>query len=139
MAGRATGAIGRTWRVCGTDACSARVRDSLRTRKCYSPTAFAIGFSTLIDFDFCEQCVADPKQREAHNPSHPFFPLVSPLDRSGYDRVRAQLLEQNASPKGPAHLSISCDLCGQNPLVGVRHKCFDCPGASHFKLQARWG
>ncbi|KAI0706405.1 hypothetical protein C8Q76DRAFT_749500 [Earliella scabrosa] len=88
------------------------------------------------DFDFCEQCVADPKQREAHNLSHPFFPLVSPLDRSAYDRVRAQLLAQNASPNGPAHVGISCDLCGQNPLVGVRHKCFDCPG--ELRLHDRW-
>ncbi|KAI0788225.1 hypothetical protein C8Q74DRAFT_1256731 [Fomes fomentarius] len=81
------------------------------------------------DFDFCEQCIADVKQRQAHSLTHPFFPILSQLNTSAYSHIRELFLAltaQNDQQDASSHATVHCDGCNQHPLVGVRHKCFDC-------------
>ncbi|KAI0788221.1 hypothetical protein C8Q74DRAFT_667217 [Fomes fomentarius] len=81
------------------------------------------------DFDFCEQCIADVKQRQAHSITHPFFPILSFFGTSAYTHTRAlffAMTAQSDQQDAASHVGTWCDLCNQNPLVGIRHKCFDC-------------
>ncbi|TBU46940.1 hypothetical protein BD309DRAFT_953003 [Dichomitus squalens] len=56
------------------------------------------------DYDFCDACISTPSQR--------------PL----YDAARLQA----RVPQGVCHNAVVCDMCGQSPLVGVRHRCLYC-------------
>ncbi|TBU56612.1 hypothetical protein BD310DRAFT_823290 [Dichomitus squalens] len=74
------------------------------------------------DYDFCDACISTPSQRQNHIPTHAFFPITAEHGRSLYDaaRIQAQV------PQGVCHNAVVCDMCGQSPLVGVRHRCLDC-------------
>ncbi|RPD79617.1 hypothetical protein L226DRAFT_531379 [Lentinus tigrinus ALCF2SS1-7] len=83
------------------------------------------------DFDFCETCIASWLKREAHDVTHPFFPIYSMFGRPKYETMRtayravASTMFAN-SPYGPSHVGITCDMCTRSPVNGVRYKCFDC-------------
>ncbi|TBU25294.1 hypothetical protein BD311DRAFT_700421 [Dichomitus squalens] len=91
------------------------------------------------DFDFCTSCISDPTKREEHDPSHSFFPMDKPSDYSKFDRIRANHRRTTVEPlrndSGSAHVqtggrllhkNVFCDVCTVE-IVGVRHKCLDCP------------
>ena len=87
----------------------------------------------LTDYDFCSGCVADPTKRQVHSGAHPFFTIATMgQDEALYARTRAQLQSQSRLEVGPAagvrHESVGCDSCRRVPLVGVRHRCLECPG-----------
>lgn len=78
----------------------------------------------------------NPQQRQVHALEHPLFPVPSSDDRAAYDIARnevatngiacslgafTQILEETTHP------SAHCDVCKQEPIIGVRHKCLDCP------------
>ncbi|KAI0750060.1 hypothetical protein C8Q80DRAFT_1165924 [Daedaleopsis nitida] len=83
------------------------------------------------DFDLCEGCIDDPKKRSGHPATHPFFPIVAANQKAAYENARALFHANKAAAGGDQdqarHLSSWCDICKENPIVGVRHKCFDCP------------
>ncbi|TFK95036.1 hypothetical protein K466DRAFT_508551 [Polyporus arcularius HHB13444] len=90
------------------------------------------------DYDFCSSCLSDSVRRAIHDSSHAFFPMVGQVDREEYDKVRENLrrfatdaapLQQCPAVVGdapPVHRNILCDVCNCQ-IVGVRHKCLDCP------------
>ena len=85
-------------------------------------------------FDFCGECIGDVKQREAHHVGHPFFPINGLLfGRSTYETMRNayRAVTSGTFATSPSHAGINCDMCKQNPLIGVRFKCLDCTGRSH--------
>ncbi|KAI0639950.1 hypothetical protein C8Q77DRAFT_1164747 [Trametes polyzona] len=82
------------------------------------------------DYDICETCVSDPRKRQEHNLAHSFFPIVVPGNKEAFYEALARLhLESTPSAAGAVatHHGIHCDGCGKRPIVGVRHKCLDCP------------
>jgi next-to-BRCA1 protein 1 len=79
-----------------------------------------------------------PRDVPTHSESRPFVPSpsepaksvpVSPSPPANVAPVR------NATPvsEPPVHTGIACDACDKT-IVGVRHKCLDCPGRFHIML-----
>lgn len=92
-----------------------------------------------IDFDLCTSCISDPERRAKHNISHSFFPMTVNADYTEFNRIRANHRRHEAganrssnegssaqSRTPPVHKNIICDVCNEQ-VVGVRHKCLDCP------------
>ncbi|EKM50962.1 uncharacterized protein PHACADRAFT_262870 [Phanerochaete carnosa HHB-10118-sp] len=73
------------------------------------------------DFDFCDKCLSNSVVREQHGFHHQFYPVDSPGDLTGYDRVRSTLPH---TPAANVHRAF-CDGC-ENRIVGTRHKCLVC-------------
>lgn len=87
------------------------------------------------DYDLCAGCVSSPTQRNLHEISHHFFPINVPGNKDAYNSARAQICSQSrcsgaAAGRGPSeppvHRNIICDMCNRE-VVGIRHKCLDCP------------
>ncbi|EMD32629.1 hypothetical protein CERSUDRAFT_118662, partial [Gelatoporia subvermispora B] len=87
------------------------------------------------DFDLCTNCLSSSLARANHAASHPFFPVEHPGDLSSYVQARDEHFRSVAPPVAPApvstpatpvHRNIICDHCDME-IVGVRHKCLDCP------------
>ena len=75
------------------------------------------------DFDFCQNCIADPTKRFAHDLSHAFLPVPKPGDLP--DLLAARTVS-NEPPPPVIHDNIKCDNCSDT-VIGVRYKCLDCP------------
>ncbi|OCH89566.1 hypothetical protein OBBRIDRAFT_794149 [Obba rivulosa] len=73
------------------------------------------------DYDLCGDCMSTPSARELHSLNHEFFPIDKPYDLVAYHRAQSLRL-----PMTPIHGGVTCDACGKNGLVGVRHKCLVC-------------
>ncbi|KAI0687748.1 hypothetical protein C8T65DRAFT_746966 [Cerioporus squamosus] len=79
------------------------------------------------NFDYCEDCIADPHKRGMHQITHPFFPITSALGRTKYENMRNVYRATSlAAGRGPSHTGVVCDACKMSPLVGVRYRCLDC-------------
>ncbi|KAI8981131.1 hypothetical protein BD414DRAFT_464073 [Trametes punicea] len=98
------------------------------------------------DYDLCTSCISNPDRRSHHDGSHAFFPITVPGDLGAFQAALAQHNRsffrrgQRSPSQGgstsnaqtaleiapPVHKNIICDLCNQE-IVGVRHKCLDCP------------
>ena len=65
-----------------------------------------------------------------HDLTHAFFPIVVRDDMALYLTARgnAQL------PQEIRHDMVSCDGCGQTPLLGTRHRCLDCAGELFIRV-----
>ena len=94
----------------------------------------------VADYDLCTSCISNPERRAKHNVSHAFFPMTVPSNYVEYDRIRANHRRSRAERSKasstsdlPAqssgrlvHKNVVCDVCNHE-VVGVRHKCLDCP------------
>ncbi|KAJ8488127.1 hypothetical protein ONZ51_g3759 [Trametes cubensis] len=99
------------------------------------------------DYDLCTLCISSPDRRSNHDVSHAFFPITTPGELDAYRTALARhnrplfgrgnshpaphdVLRDGAhTPResGPVvHKNIICDICNQE-VVGIRHKCLDCP------------
>ncbi|CDO73092.1 hypothetical protein BN946_scf185007.g146 [Trametes cinnabarina] len=98
------------------------------------------------DYDLCTSCISDPDRRSHHEVSHAFFPVTVPGQLAEYQAALARHnhplfgrrrqqdpqrdgdgdAERPHAPTLLVHKNIICDICNQE-IVGVRHKCLDCP------------
>ncbi|KAI0652399.1 hypothetical protein C8Q79DRAFT_1081591 [Trametes meyenii] len=99
------------------------------------------------DYDLCTSCISNPLRRAQHDASHAFFPVTVPSDFTGFHLALARhnrplfghgaqqsFAQDNAFHELPSapepaplvHKNILCDICNTE-IVGVRHKCLDCP------------
>ncbi|GAM82675.1 hypothetical protein ANO11243_006570 [Dothideomycetidae sp. 11243] len=95
---------------------------SLLTRTCNSCVEVMtddqfVTCTACEDFDLCLKCHVDNKH--GHHPGHRF----EPAEPSKVLNYKAQAL---LAPGRHAHHFAVCDGCEKN-IVGIRHKCFDCP------------
>ncbi|KAH6899739.1 hypothetical protein B0T10DRAFT_394136 [Thelonectria olida] len=72
---------------------------------------------TCEDYDLCQPCFA--KNAHGHHPKHGFSPAVKGTEMPRH--IEAKM----APGRSQKHFAI-CDGCDKN-IVGVRHKCLDCP------------
>ncbi|KAI0094476.1 hypothetical protein BDY19DRAFT_1044297 [Irpex rosettiformis] len=75
------------------------------------------------NFDYCSACVSDQTKRSNHNVEHTFYPIPEPTDIHGFNEVKARFFSRI---QPDTHHYVVCDKC-QELIVGVRHKCLDCP------------
>lgn len=73
--------------------------------------------TTCEDFDLCRGCFA--RNQHGHHPMHGFTPAVSGTDMP--ENIKVKL----APGRNQMHHAI-CDGCDKY-IMGVRHKCLDCP------------
>ncbi|KAL7285558.1 hypothetical protein ACG7TL_000662 [Trametes sanguinea] len=98
------------------------------------------------DYDLCTSCISDPVRRSRHDASHAFFPITVPGEFDDFQMASArhnrplfgrgaQQVPQESNddtariPREtgpPVHKNVMCDMCNQE-IVGLRHKCLDCP------------
>ncbi|GJJ78084.1 next to BRCA1 gene 1 protein [Entomortierella parvispora] len=71
------------------------------------------------NYDLCQDCHHVAGVRHPH---HTFKPFTSPVKQA---EKYESLFKSTLGSDGPCHLA-SCDMC-LNAIVGVRHKCFQCP------------
>ncbi|KAH8893302.1 hypothetical protein GQ53DRAFT_108767 [Thozetella sp. PMI_491] len=69
------------------------------------------------DFDLCKACFA--KNEHGHHPKHGFVPVIQTSE------VARDVLARLAPGRAQYHNAV-CDGCDKT-VVGVRHKCLDCP------------
>jgi next to BRCA1 gene 1 protein len=92
-------------------------RQFLLTHLAELPEHDFVHCTTCEDFDLCKSCFA--KDRHGHHPKHAFI-IVAPDSQVTEDVVR-----RLAAGRNEKHNAI-CDGCDKY-IVGVRHKCLDCP------------
>jgi next-to-BRCA1 protein 1 len=110
----------RTCNCCvqGTPRLFCQMSDELRADKVAElPEHDFVHCTTCEDFDLCKSCFA--KDRHGHHPQHAFI-IVAPDSLVTEDVVR-----RLAAGRNQKHHAI-CDGCDKY-IVGVRHKCLDCP------------
>lgn len=73
--------------------------------------------TTCADFDLCTECMA--KNQHGHHPKHAFVPVAKGLT------LEPEVSRKLAPGRNQRHNAI-CDGCDKD-VVGVRHKCLDCP------------
>ena len=69
------------------------------------------------DFDFCENCYANKKNEH----KHVFEAIKKPIDPMEQNKNEIRILE-----KQRVHIGVTCDGCGQYPIIGNRYKCAVC-------------
>ncbi|THH02356.1 hypothetical protein EW026_g520 [Hermanssonia centrifuga] len=75
------------------------------------------------NFDYCTQCLSNPDERFMHDLAHAFLPVPKPGDLNQLLAVRAACQE----PAPPVvHKGVACNEC-RDEIIGVRHRCLDCP------------
>ncbi|CAG7854061.1 SubName: Full=Uncharacterized protein {ECO:0000313/EMBL:CCA69588.1} [Serendipita indica DSM 11827] len=92
------------------------------------------------DYDLCHRCTTKHDAAAIHSAAfdHHFStippPPVSASTRRGCGRRFAHRANTTPVPsrctREPSpvkHTSVTCDGCSMNPIIGVRHKCLDCP------------
>lgn len=72
---------------------------------------------TCDDYDLCIKCCMDNKH--GHHPGHEFTPAV-------FDKTLSQKEQELLAPGRQVRHMALCDGCDKT-IIGVRHKCFDCP------------
>ncbi|PVG03041.1 hypothetical protein CPB86DRAFT_779929 [Serendipita vermifera] len=91
------------------------------------------------DYDLCSRCTTKHDAAVIHSAAYdhvftaiPPPPLASPGPRPS--RTRGCFRRRQRSNESPSneptpvkHMSVTCDGCETNPIIGVRHKCLDCP------------
>ncbi|CAL1694541.1 unnamed protein product [Somion occarium] len=101
------------------------------------------------NIDFCTACISKPEKVGRHNLNHSFYPITVPGDFNAYNfakisksstaatvpratqgaisntHIGAGELPRN-SVEPVIHAGIVCDQCNCQ-VIGVRHKCLDCP------------
>lgn len=73
------------------------------------------------DFDFCEKCHKDKKEKHGHNFKKIEKPEV-PVPKINLAGPR--IVPNNSNPV--IHSTVSCDGCGKFPIIGIRYKCAVC-------------
>ncbi|KAK0636325.1 hypothetical protein B0T17DRAFT_483001 [Bombardia bombarda] len=93
---------------------------SIRTCNCCVqelPEVEFVHCTTCEDFDLCRACFA--KNRHGHHPKHGFAAAVEGT------RLEPVVAHRLAPGRSQAHNAI-CDGCDK-AILGIRHKCLDCP------------
>lgn len=75
-----------------------------------------------LNYDLCETCLSSSTIRSQHDGTHHLFPIEYPWDHSVYRTISLRL----APPRHYFEHWASCDGCGHEPIIGVRHKCLVC-------------
>ncbi|GBC09673.1 hypothetical protein RclHR1_09030005 [Rhizophagus clarus] len=70
------------------------------------------------DFDLCSLCIGSH-----HDHNHVFLKIRYPVH---IDSRIILLSPFNYHPTGLVHNRIYCDICGKNPIYGIRYKCGNC-------------
>ncbi|KIM31741.1 hypothetical protein M408DRAFT_327187 [Serendipita vermifera MAFF 305830] len=91
------------------------------------------------DYDLCSRCVSRDSAAVIHTAAHdhtfkiiPAPPVTSRRGSGGRRRgprqsnTPAAASNETPAPTPVMHNRVTCDGCGMNPIVGVRHKCLDC-------------
>jgi len=91
------------------------------------------------DYDLCSRCVSRDAavfHTAAHDhtfttiPAPPTASTAGPRQRRrhiGRGMMSSKETTGHQQPSPVTHARVTCDGCGMNPIVGVRHKCLDCP------------
>ncbi|KAI9788410.1 MAG: hypothetical protein M1816_006935 [Peltula sp. TS41687] len=81
------------------------------------PEATFVECTVCEDYDLCIQCLLDMKH--GHNPSHGFKPATE-------DTIMDDVARALCAPGRNLRHYALCDGCDKT-IVGIRHKCLDCP------------
>ena len=81
------------------------------------PESRLVHCTTCHDFDLCKECFV--RDKHGHHPGHAFEPVV-------YGDKVERIVKARLAPGRNARHGALCDGCDE-PILGVRHKCLDCP------------